>query len=72
MVKAGIPLLMIVWLADTTLKAETNGLLLAERWIAAGGKAEVVKRPYWGHHPHGLDNPMKIVRFILCNTLNKV
>ena len=71
MVKAGIPLLMIVGLADTTLKAETNGLLLAERWQAAGGKVEVIKRPFWGHHPHGLDNPMKIVRFILCNTLNK-
>lgn len=72
MVKAGIPLLMIVGLADTTLKAETNGLLLAERWKAAGGKVEVIERPFWGHHPHGLDNPMKIVRFILCNTLNKV
>ena len=71
MVKAGIPLLMIVGLADTTLNAETNGLLLAERWSAAGGKVEVIKRPFWGHHPHGLDNPAKIVRFILCNTLNK-
>jgi len=71
MVKAGIPLLMIVGMADNTVNAETNGLLLAERWIAAGGKAEVVKRPYWGHHPHGLDNPAKIVRFILGSTLNR-
>ena len=71
MVEAGIPLLMIVGEEDTTVNPKTNGLLLAERWIAAGGRAEVVKRPYWGHHPHGLDDPTKIVRFILCNTLNK-
>ena len=62
---------MIVGEEDTTVNPKTNGLLLAERWIAAGGSAEVVKRPYWGHHPHGLDDPTKIVRFILCNTLNK-
>ena len=71
MVKAGIPLLMIVGLEDNTVNPETNGLLIAERWAAAGGKAEVVKRPYWGHHPHGLDDPEKIVRFILRNTLNR-
>ncbi len=29
------------------------------------------KRPSWGHHPHGLDNPLKIVRFVLQHTLNK-
>ena len=62
---------MIVGLEDNTVNPETNGLLIAERWAAAGGKAEVVKRPYWGHHPHGLDDPEKIVRFILRNTLNR-
>ena len=71
MVKAGIPLLMIVGLDDLSVKAETNGLLLAERWRAAGGEVEVVKRSFWGHHPHGLQDPAKIVRFILRHTLNK-
>ena len=71
MVKAGIPLLLIVGLADTSVDVEKNGLLLAERWLAAGGKAEVIKRPYWGHHPHGLDDTTKIVRFILSSTLNR-
>ena len=71
MVEAGIPLLLIVGLADTSVDVEKNGLLLADRWLAAGGKAEVIKRPYWGHHPHGLDDTTKIVRFILSNTLNK-
>ena len=70
-VNAGIPLLLILGLADTVVPAERNGLLLAERWEAAGGKVEVISRPSWGHHPHGLDKPLKIVRFILENTLNK-
>ena len=71
MVEAGIPLLMIVGLDDNVVNAKNNGLRMADLWRAAGGKVEVVERPYWGHHPHGLDNPAKILRFILCNTLNK-
>lgn len=70
-VKNGIPLLLILGLADTVVPAERNGLLLAERWEQAGGSVEVIKRPSWGHHPHGLDNPLKIVRFVLQHTLNK-
>ena len=67
----GLILLLIVGLADTSVDVEKNGLQLAERWLAAGGKAEVIKRPYWGHHPHGLDDTTKIVRFILGSTLNR-
>lgn len=70
-VEAGIPLLLIMGLADTVLPPERHGLLLAERWKKAGGEVELITRPSWGHHPHGLDNPMKIVRFILQHTLNK-
>ncbi|MBR7138090.1 MAG: prolyl oligopeptidase family serine peptidase [Lentisphaeria bacterium] len=70
-VEAGIPLLLLMGLADTVLPPERNGLLLAERWRKAGGMIEVIERPSWGHHPHGLDNPLKIVRFVLQHTLNK-
>ena len=70
MVKAGIPLLLLLGLDDNILPVEEHGGLLAERWKAAGGKIEVISRPSWGHHPHGLDDPMKILRFILVNTLN--
>lgn len=70
-VDAGIPLLMILGLADTIVPVERNGKLLAERWEKAGGSVDLVERPSWGHHPHGLDNPMKIVRFVLQHTLNK-
>lgn len=65
MVKHKIPLLMILGLADTVVDAEKNGLLLVSRWREAGGEAELISRPSWGHHPHGLDDPGRIVRFII-------
>ena len=70
-VDAGIPLLLILGLADTVVPADRNGLLLAERWKKSGGEVDLITRPSWGHHPHGLDNPLKIVRFVLQHTMNK-
>ena len=70
-VKANIPLLLLLGLDDNVLPVQQNGGLLAERWKEAGGIIEVISRPSWGHHPHGLDNPLgKIVRFILQYTFN--
>ncbi|MBQ9338429.1 MAG: prolyl oligopeptidase family serine peptidase [Lentisphaeria bacterium] len=69
MVKAGIPVLMILGLDDNVVNHKTNGSLLAERYQAAGGTVRVVGRESWGHHPHGLDDPAQIVRFILSNTI---
>lgn len=70
MIKADIPLLLLLGLDDNVLLVSEHGGLLAERWKNAGGRIEVISRPSWGHHPHGLDDPMKILRFILVNTLN--
>lgn len=64
-VNAGIPVLMILGLDDNVVNHKTNGSLLAERYTAAGGNINVIGRPSWGHHPHGLDDPDPIVRFIL-------
>ena len=72
LVQAKIPLLMILGLNDTVVHAEINGLLLAQRYKEAGGNVELMVRNNWGHHPHGLDQPLgKIVRFILKHTMNK-
>ena len=67
MVKAGIPVLMILGLDDNMVDHKTNGSLLAERYTAAGGSVKVIGRPSWGHHPHGLDDTAPIVNFILRN-----
>lgn len=73
LIQAKIPLLMILGLNDTVVYAEDNGLLLADRYKAAGGEVELITRNNWGHHPHGLDQPLgTIVRFILKHTWNKV
>ena len=71
MVAKNIPLLLILGLADTVVAPQKNGLLLADRWSEAGGKSEVISRESWGHHPHGLDNPGRIVRFIIENTFTR-
>ena len=67
--EAGIPVLMLLGLDDIVVDPATNGSLLAERFTAAGGRITVNGRPSWGHHPHGLDDPAPIVRFILRNTV---
>jgi hypothetical protein len=72
MIRAGIPLLLLLGLNDDILPVEHNGGLLAERWKASGGKIQVIARASWGHHPHGSDAPLgNIVRFILQHTLNR-
>ena len=68
MAKAGIPVLMILGLDDNVVNHKNNGSLLAERYKAAGGRIQVIGRPSWGHHPHGLDEPVPIVNFILRNS----
>ena len=69
LVQAGIPVLMILGLDDNVVNHAENGSLLAGRYTAAGGCIKVIGRPSWGHHPHGLDDPAPIVRFILRNTV---
>ena len=35
-------------------------------WIqAAGGDITIIRRDYYGHHPHGLDDPRPLADFIL-------
>ncbi|MBO5761133.1 MAG: alpha/beta hydrolase [Lentisphaeria bacterium] len=70
LVKAKIPLYLLLPLCDRTVEPETNGALLAERYAAAGGPITLVNRPAWGHHPHGMDNPLELVKFILKYTWN--
>ena len=65
-----IPVLMLLGMADDVVRPESNGLLLAERLASKGLHVDLVKRDAWGHHPHGLDNPSRIVNFILRHTLN--
>jgi pimeloyl-ACP methyl ester carboxylesterase len=53
--RTGIPVLLLYGGKDLTVPPEKNCLLFIPRFQKAGGQIEVVARPEFGHHPHGLD-----------------
>jgi len=53
--KAGIPIYLLYGGQDQTVFPEQNCERFITSFKAAGGEITVVKRDYFGHHPHGLD-----------------
>lgn len=62
---AGIPIYCIRSGQDLSVIPECNIDVFAERLTAAGGNIEVFRRDFYGHHPHGFDDPQILVDFIL-------
>lgn len=63
--KAGIPVIHVFGEADKVVPHNENTLLLAEQFIEAGGRIELIGKKGIGHHPHSLEDPKPIVDFIL-------
>lgn len=63
--QAGIPILAIRSGQDQTVFPESNIDVFAKRLQEAGGSIQVVRRDFYGHHPHGLDDPAPLADFIL-------
>ncbi len=63
--KAGIPILAIIGAADEIVPAGENIDLIEKRYLALGGKIEVIRKPGGKHHPHSLPDPQPIVDFAL-------
>lgn len=63
--KANIPLINVCGLSDKIVPFEENTAILAKRYNELGGKIKVIKKPSIGHHPHSLENPYPITRFVL-------
>ncbi len=61
---ADLPILLIYGQDDLAVNPRLNCELLIERLRAHGNAPIVHAREYWGHHPHGLDNPQPIVEFM--------
>ena len=61
---AHIPLLHVVGDADDAVPPAENTLLVEARYQALGGKITVIHKAGVGHHPHGLDDPSPVVKFI--------
>ncbi|MCB9769677.1 MAG: prolyl oligopeptidase family serine peptidase [Candidatus Omnitrophica bacterium] len=69
--KAGVPLLHICGDADQGVPLSENTAILAERYRALEGPIKLIIKAGVGHHPHSLEDPAPIVRFILRNTCGK-
>ena len=63
--KAKIALIHVVGDADDIVPPAENAAIIGERYKALGGTFEIIHKPGVGHHPHGLDDPTPVVKFIL-------
>lgn len=66
--QAHIPLLHVVGDVDDVVPLAENSDLIERRYKALGGEILVLHKPTVGHHPHGLDDPAPIVKFIMEKT----
>ncbi len=62
---AKIPLIHVVGDADDVVPFAENAAIIEERYKALGCEIKVIHKPGVGHHPHGLDDPAPVVKFIL-------
>ncbi|HEX4086023.1 MAG TPA: alpha/beta hydrolase [Chthoniobacteraceae bacterium] len=65
----GIPLIHVGGDADDVVPFQENTLPLAREYRALGGHIQVIVKPGIKHHPHCLDDPEPVVRFIEKYTL---
>ncbi len=63
--KAGIPVIHVYGDSDKVVPHEENTALLAEQFRKAGGTIKLIPKQGIGHHPHSLEDPTPIVKFIL-------
>ncbi len=62
--KLGIPIISVCGDADKTVPYSENTQIFAQRYKAAGGTISVIVKPGVDHHPHSLENPESIIKFI--------
>lgn len=65
---AKIPLLHVCGAADVVVPYAENTKRFEEELVKVGGQVKVILKEGVGHHPHSLQNPRPIVRFILEHT----
>jgi hypothetical protein len=63
--EAKIPIYAVRSGQDLSVVPQYNIDIFEERLKAAGGDIEVFRRDFYGHHPHGFDDPQVLVDFIL-------
>lgn len=63
--KARIPVLHVVGDADKVVPVAENTAIFEQRMKEMNGLITIIHKPGVDHHPHSLNNPEQIVRFIL-------
>ncbi len=63
LVNAKIPMLCATGETDQSVDVNTNINLVEARMKELGYILPIVRRPYWGHHPHGFDDPAPLLKF---------
>jgi lysophospholipase L1-like esterase/pimeloyl-ACP methyl ester carboxylesterase len=61
---AGIPVIVVAGDADRDVPFLENAAKLIEHYRSSGGLIESIIKPGVAHHPHSLENPQPIVKFI--------
>ena len=74
LVEKRIPVVMVAGDSDTVVPFCENGVFLQRAYEQAGIDLEVYIKPGCDHHPHGLEEPEPVVKFILryCDRINHI
>ena len=65
LVEHRIPVVMVAGDSDQTVPFCENGIFLQKAYETAGVDLEVYIKSGCDHHPHGLENPDPVLKFIL-------
>jgi len=68
LVRAKIPILSVCGETDTVVPIDENSRIVKERYEKLGGSITLIAKPFCDHHPHSMQDPARIVNFILRNT----
>ena len=60
-----IPLILVAGDEDVVVPYDENGRLIEERYAGTGAPFERIMKKGVGHHPHCLEDPERIVKFLL-------
>ena len=63
--QAGVALVHVVGDDDVAVPVAENTDIVERRYREFGGTMQVIHKPGVGHHPHGRDDPLPVVDFIL-------
>jgi pimeloyl-ACP methyl ester carboxylesterase len=63
LVEYNIPLFIATGEDDLVVKVDTNINLVVAELERLGKNYTIVRRPLWGHHPHGFDDVMPLLKF---------